>query len=40
MQKLTFTPDFRPAEEMDALERKELAYWAPIIKASGFTPEQ
>jgi tripartite-type tricarboxylate transporter receptor subunit TctC len=40
LQKLTFTPDFRPAEEMDALERKELAYWAPIIKASGFTPEQ
>jgi tripartite-type tricarboxylate transporter receptor subunit TctC len=40
MQKLAFTPDFRPGEEVDAIERKELAYWGPIIKASGFTPEQ
>jgi tripartite-type tricarboxylate transporter receptor subunit TctC len=38
--KATLTPDFRPAEEMDKLQRKELAYWAPIIKATGFTPEQ
>jgi tripartite-type tricarboxylate transporter receptor subunit TctC len=40
MQNLAFTPDFRPGEEVDAIERKELAYWGPIIKASGFTPEQ
>ena len=40
LQKLTFAPDFRPAEDMDAQQRKELAYWGPIIKASGFTPEQ
>jgi len=25
---------------MDKLQRKELAYWASIIKATGFTPEQ
>jgi tripartite-type tricarboxylate transporter receptor subunit TctC len=40
MQKLAFTPDFRSGEEVEALERKELAYWGPVIKASGFTPEQ
>jgi tripartite-type tricarboxylate transporter receptor subunit TctC len=39
-QKLTLTPDFRSPAQMDALLRKELAYWAPVIKASGFTPEQ
>jgi tripartite-type tricarboxylate transporter receptor subunit TctC len=39
-QKLTLTPDFRSPEEMDALLRKELEYWAPVIKTSGFTPEQ
>jgi tripartite-type tricarboxylate transporter receptor subunit TctC len=40
IQKATLNPDFRPAEEMDRLQRKELAYWGPIIKATGFTPEQ
>jgi tripartite-type tricarboxylate transporter receptor subunit TctC len=40
LQKLTLTPDFQSAAEMDALQRKELAFWGPIIKASGFTPEQ
>jgi tripartite-type tricarboxylate transporter receptor subunit TctC len=38
--KATLTPDFRPAAEMDRLQRKDLAYWGPIIKASGFTPDQ
>lgn len=38
--KATLNPDFRPAEEMDRLQRKELAYWGPIIKATGFTPAQ
>ena len=38
--KLALNPDFRPAEEMDKLQRKELAYWGPVIKDSGFTPEQ
>lgn len=38
--KATLNPDFRPAEEMDRLQRKELAYWGPVIKASGFTPDQ
>jgi tripartite-type tricarboxylate transporter receptor subunit TctC len=38
--KATLNPDFRPAEEMDRLQRKELAYWGPVIKATGFTPAQ
>jgi len=38
--KATLNPDFRPAAEMDQIQRKELAYWGPVIKASGFTPEQ
>ena len=37
--KATLNPDFRNAEEMDKLQRKELQYWAPIIKATGFKPE-
>jgi tripartite-type tricarboxylate transporter receptor subunit TctC len=37
--KATLHPDFRNAEEMDKLQRKELQYWAPIIKATGFKPE-
>lgn len=40
VSKATLTPDFRPAAEMDKLQRAELAYWGPIIKATGFTPEQ
>lgn len=40
LAKATLTPDFRSAHDMDKLQRKELAYWAPVIKASGFTPDQ
>jgi tripartite-type tricarboxylate transporter receptor subunit TctC len=40
VNKATLTPDYRSPEEMDKLQRRELAYWGPIIKASGFTPEQ
>jgi tripartite-type tricarboxylate transporter receptor subunit TctC len=36
--KATLTPDYRPGAEMDKLVQKELAYWGPVIKASGFTP--
>jgi len=36
----TLNPDFRPATELDRLQRKELAYWGPVIKASGFSPDQ
>ncbi len=39
-QNATQHPDFRPAAELDRLQRSELAYWGPVIKASGFTPEQ
>jgi tripartite-type tricarboxylate transporter receptor subunit TctC len=38
-QRLWVQPDFRDGAEMDALQRAELAHWAPIIKASGFKPE-
>lgn len=37
--KATLNPDFRPAAELDKTQRKELAYWGPIIKATGFKPE-
>lgn len=40
IQKATLNPDFRPGAEMDQIQRQELAYWGPIIKATGFTPEQ
>ncbi len=36
----TLQPDFKSAADMDKLQRKELAYWAPVIKASGFRPDQ
>jgi len=37
--KLAVSPAFKPAAEMAALQRAELAHWAPIIQASGFKPE-
>jgi tripartite-type tricarboxylate transporter receptor subunit TctC len=40
VHKATLSPDFRPAAELDRIQRKELAYWGPVIKASGFKPEQ
>jgi tripartite-type tricarboxylate transporter receptor subunit TctC len=40
IHKQTMQPDFRPAAELDTLQRKELAYWGPVIKATGFRPEQ
>lgn len=40
INKATLNPDFRPATEMDRIQRQELAYWGPIIKATGFTPDQ
>jgi tripartite-type tricarboxylate transporter receptor subunit TctC len=39
MTKSTLNPDFRPGAEMDLIQRKELQYWAPIIKESNFKPE-
>lgn len=37
--RLAVMPAFKPAAEMAALQRAELAHWAPIIQASGFKPE-
>ncbi|MDD2547106.1 MAG: Bug family tripartite tricarboxylate transporter substrate binding protein [Burkholderiaceae bacterium] len=39
VNKATLNPDFRSAEEMDKLQRKELQFWGPIIKDSGFQPD-
>ncbi|MGY2491739.1 Bug family tripartite tricarboxylate transporter substrate binding protein [Cupriavidus sp. CP313] len=39
-EKAVLQPDFRDAADLDRLQRKELAYWGPVIKASGFKPEQ
>jgi tripartite-type tricarboxylate transporter receptor subunit TctC len=38
-QRLMVNPAFRNSEQMDALQRAELAHWEPIIKASGFKAE-
>jgi len=35
-EKLALQPDFKTAEQTDARLRRDHAYWAPIIKASGF----
>jgi tripartite-type tricarboxylate transporter receptor subunit TctC len=32
--------DYRPGSEVDKTLAAELAYWGPVIKASGFTPQQ
>jgi tripartite-type tricarboxylate transporter receptor subunit TctC len=37
--RLSVQPHFRDGRAMAALQREELAYWEPIIKASGFKPE-
>ena len=39
MKNLWVTPKFRDAAETVALQRAELAHWAPIIQASGFRAE-
>jgi tripartite-type tricarboxylate transporter receptor subunit TctC len=38
--KQTMQPDFRSAAELDKLQRKELAFWGPVIKSTGFKPDQ
>jgi len=38
--KAVMTVDFKTAAEMDAIQKKEFAYWGPVIKATGFTPAQ
>lgn len=40
VNKFVQNPDFRSAAEMDKVLRAELAHWGPVIKASGFTPQQ
>ena len=37
--KLAVTPHYRDAQEMERVQRAEIAYWEPVIKASGFKPE-
>lgn len=38
-QRLWVQPTFRDGAQTDAVQRAELAHWAPIIKASGFRVE-
>lgn len=39
MTNLAVQPHYRGGEEMLKLQRDEIAYWEPIIKASNFKPE-
>lgn len=40
MSQFTMYPMFRGPADMDKLQRAELQLWRPVIKASGFNPEQ
>jgi tripartite-type tricarboxylate transporter receptor subunit TctC len=40
MSRLLQVADYRPGAEVDKTLQAELAHWAPIIKASGFKPQQ
>lgn len=40
VSKFVQVSDFRSTAEVDKQLRAELAYWGPVIKASGFTPQQ
>jgi len=40
INKQTLQPDFQTGAAMDKTLRKELAYWGPVIKETGFKPEQ
>ncbi len=40
MTRLAVQPHYRGAAEMERAQRAEIAYWEPIIKASGFKPEE
>lgn len=37
--RLNVEADFRDARAMEAAQRAEIAYWGPIIRASGFKPK-
>jgi tripartite-type tricarboxylate transporter receptor subunit TctC len=40
MGKFLQVADYKSGTEVDKQLRAELAYWGPVIKASGFTPQQ
>ena len=40
INKQTLQPDFQSGAAMDKTLRKELAYWGPVIKETGFKPDQ
>lgn len=40
MTRLLQVADYQPGAEVDKTLRAELAHWGPIIKASGFKPQQ
>lgn len=39
-EKFVQLADYRPGSEVDRKLREELAHWGPVIKESGFTPQQ
>jgi len=40
LSKFLQVADYKPGSEVDKQLKAELAYWGPVIKASGFTPQQ
>lgn len=40
LTRFLMVPDFLPGADVDRQLKAELAHWGPVIKASGFTPQQ
>jgi tripartite-type tricarboxylate transporter receptor subunit TctC len=40
LSRLVQSADYKSGQEVDKQLRAELAHWGPVIKASGFTPQQ
>jgi Ni,Fe-hydrogenase III large subunit len=40
LSKLLMVADFQNGAVVDKQLKEELAHWGPVIKASGFTPQQ
>ncbi len=40
LTRFLMVPDYLPGADVDAQLKAELAHWGPVIKASGFTPQQ
>lgn len=40
LTRFLMVPDYQPGSQVDQQLKAELAHWGPVIKASGFTPQQ